>query len=617
MAMNRSVHRLAAILAVAALSRAAAAQFDNAWVAFTNDSANRIHNPDGSIATQITNNGDEKHFAYGDFDNDGWIDLVIVTKAPASFPGMRRGYLLMNEGGVLVDRTAQFGADADIGGSMGLFDLLDYRKVKAVDVNGDGLLDLVTCATNLGSSEAANPKYLSHPRVYINKGFDVSGHWLGFRYEDARIPTLIGANGQTAAPRFDSVAAGDVTGDGSPDLYFVQYHGTETGFSNNANNTNGDRLLVNDGNGFFSDSGTTRMTQAMLTSSFGTECKIADMNGDGALDVAKTSTLDLPIQNSIAYNQPGNVGFFGTFQTFNPSGQPYHMDVGDLNNDGKLDMVLTDDGADRYVFNTGNDALGRVIWSAAKTFSFVNGADEGLGSENHIVDLNNDGWADVVISDFDHDLAGCSRRAHIYHNPGGAIGSTTIQLVEEAGSSGWVGANGILSSDLAGTYDEAIFDIDNDGDMDIVFGRCAGTSVFINQESSCTFVKYGTPVANTTGKPALIGYAGTSSISHNDWTLKTTQCPHNKTCLYIYGTAQVAPVPFGDGVREIGGTIKRMATTSTDANGNNSFHADFTSAPLNALVPGNTRYFMLWYRDPQGGPAGYNGSSALQVTMCP
>jgi hypothetical protein len=60
-----------------------------------------------------------------------------------------------------------------------------------------------------------------------------------------------------------------------------------------------------------------------------------------------------------------------------------------------------------------------------------------------------------------------------------------------------------------------------------------------------------------------------------------------------------------------------MATTSTDANGNNSFHADFTSAPLNALVPGNTRYFMLWYRDPQGGPAGYNGSSALQATMCP
>ena len=613
--MSRYTHRFSAILALAALAPAAMAQFDNQWASFANDTHNRIHNPDGTLATQIVNNNDEKHFAYGDFNNDGWIDLVMVCKAQCSVPGMRRGYLMMNEGGVLVDRTTQYGIDSDFAGSMGLLDLVDSRKAVAVDVNHDGLLDLVTCATNLGA-ESSNPKYISHPRVYINKGFDVSGNWLGFRYEESRIPALVGANGQLAAPRFCSIAAGDVTGDGAPDLYAVQYHDTETGYGDNPNNTNGDRLLVNDGNGFFSDSGTTRMSQTMLNSAFGTECKIVDLNGDGSRDVFKCTTLG-GAGNVISYNQTGaNLGFFNFFQGA-PSSSPYHIDVGDLNNDGKLDFVASDDGADQYYFNTGNDALGRVIWSAGKVFSFVNAGDDGFGSESHIKDLNNDGWADIIISDVDHDLTGCGRRAHIYHNPGGSVGSTSIQLIEEAGSNGWFGANGIFSADLTGTFDEAIFDIDNDGDMDIVFGRCAGTSVFINQESNCQFVKYGTPVANSTGKPALIDYSGTSSISHNDWTLKTTQCPHNKTCLYIYGTAQSAPVPFGDGVREIGGTIKRMATTSTDANGNQSFHADFTTAPLNALVPGNTRYFMLWYRDPQGGPAGYNGSSALQATMCP
>jgi len=613
--MTRHAKHFAAILAAAALSPAALAQFDNQWAQFAKDT-NRIQNPDGSVATQITNNGDEKHFAYGDFNGDGWMDLAIVTKQPASIPGMRRGFLLINNGaGVLVDRTSQYGVDSDFAGSMGLLDLVDSRKVKAVDVNGDGLLDLVTCATNLGT-ESGNPKYISHPRIYINKGFDVGGNWLGFRYEESRIPTLIGANGQTAAPRFCSIAVGDVTGDGFPDIYAVQYHTTETGYGDNPNNTNGDRLLINDGTGFFTDSGTTRMSQTMLNSAFGTECKIADLNGDGVNDIAKCSTLNSPTYISVAYNQPANVGFFSTFQTQNPSGQPYHIDFGDLNKDGKLDLAISDDASDRYLINTGNDALGRVIWGPAATFQFVTGGDDGFGSENHIVDLNNDGWDDVVISDFDHDLTGCSRRCHIYHNQGGAIGGAVV-LREEAGSSGWRGANGILPSDLTGTYDEAIFDIDNDGDMDIVIGRCAGTTVFINQESSCTFVKYGTPVANTTGKPALIGYSGTSSISHNDWVLKTTQCPHNKTCLYIYGTAQSSPVPFGDGVREIGGTIKRMATTTTDANGNNSFPVDFTSSPINTLVPGNTRYFMLWYRDPQGGPAGYNGSSALQMTVCP
>jgi hypothetical protein len=614
--MSRYTNLLSALFAAAALSPLASAQFDNQWASFANDTANRIHNPDGSPATQITNNNDEKHFAYGDFNGDGWIDLVMVCKAQCSEPGMRPGYLMMNEGGVLVDRTAQYAADSDYPGSMGLLDLVDSRKAVAVDVNNDGLLDIVTCATNLGTVEQTNPKYISHPRVYINKGFDGQGNWLGFRYEEARIPTLIGANGHIAAPRFCSIAAGDVTGDGFADLYAIQYHDTETGYADNPNNTNGDRLLINDGTGFFTDSGTTRMSQAMLTSAFGTEVKIVDLNGDGAKDVFKCTTLG-GLGDMTNYNQTGaNLGIFN-FYAHAPGSSPYHIDVGDLNNDGKPDFVESDDGADTYYFNTGNDALGRVIWSSGHVFQFVNAADDGFGSESHIKDLNNDGWNDIIISDVDHDDVGCGRRAHIYHNPGGTPGSTNIQLIEEAGSNGWFGANGIFAGDLTGTFDEAIFDIDNDGDMDIVFGRCSGTSVFINQESNCSFVKYGTPVANSTGLPAEIGYSGTTSISHNDWNLKTTQCPHNKTCLYIYGTAQIAPVPFGDGVREIGGTIKRMATTTTDANGNQSFHADFTTAPLNTLVPGNTRYFMLWYRDPTGGPSGYNGSSALQATICP
>ena len=58
-------------------------------------------------------------------------------------------------------------------------------------------------------------------------------------------------------------------------------------------------------------------------------------------------------------------------------------------------------------------------------------------------------------------------------------------------------------------------------------------------------------------------------------------------------------------------------TSSTDSTGHVSFPVDFAASPLNTLVPGDTRYFMLWYRDPAGGPNGYNGSSALAATMCP
>ena len=65
------------------------------------------------MATEITGSADEKHFAWGDFNRDGWVDVVMVLKIPASFPGKRRGFLLMNEGGVLVDRTAQYAGDSD------------------------------------------------------------------------------------------------------------------------------------------------------------------------------------------------------------------------------------------------------------------------------------------------------------------------------------------------------------------------------------------------------------------------------------------------------------------------------------------------------------------------
>src|SRR4051812_8402792 len=70
--MNPCTHRFAAVLALAALCPTALAQFDNQWASFANATNSRIHNPDGSVATQITSNNDEKHFAYGDFNNDGW-----------------------------------------------------------------------------------------------------------------------------------------------------------------------------------------------------------------------------------------------------------------------------------------------------------------------------------------------------------------------------------------------------------------------------------------------------------------------------------------------------------------------------------------------------------------
>ena len=44
---------------------------------------------------------------------------------------------------------------------------------------------------------------------------------------------------------------------------------------------------------------------------------------------------------------------------------------------------------------------------------------------------------------------------------------------------------------------------------------------------------------------------------------------------------------------------------------------DMNSTALSSIQPADTRYFQLWYRDPQGGPFGFNLSNGLEITFCP
>jgi hypothetical protein len=131
------------------------------------------------------------------------------------------------------------------------------RKSQLVDVNNDGWLDLVTST----SISDGLPRYLGHPRIYINKG-QVGGVWQGFRYEYARIPQLLSTTGAIANPRFCSVVAGDLTGDGYVDLYFSDYDTGQVGPAENPNNDMDNKLLINQGAanpGYFVDESVLRM----------------------------------------------------------------------------------------------------------------------------------------------------------------------------------------------------------------------------------------------------------------------------------------------------------------------------------------------------------------------
>ena len=417
------------------------------WMTFVNETDTRLQS-DPSVGV---NDDREKDYAVGDLDMDGDDDLICVRKQPFTSTGRNTNVLFLNEGGVLVDRTAAYATQSDVAGDQGFLTPTNDRDVKMVDVNGDGWLDVVT-ATTLTDNDS---KHLSHPRIYINLG-EVNGLWQGLRYEDARIPQMHA----TAGPRFCSVAAGDIDGDGDEDLYFGDY---DSGGSQIFDYNN--RLLINDGNGYFTDESEARLTAEMRESAFGAASVIADMNGDGVLDIVKQTSLNAPQHIAVTWNSPTNEGVFIGYQIVDQLA-PYHVSVGDLNGDGMLDMITSDDGVDNYYLNQGNDSNGYAQF-AQRAFSSVT---SGFGSDNYCVDLDNDGNLDVIICDVDVDITGCSRTTHLLRNRGESPDVTFSR-----------DDTGIPDSMLTGVHDVGIIDLNGDGWLDLVIGRCESTEVWINE----------------------------------------------------------------------------------------------------------------------------------------
>jgi hypothetical protein len=469
--------------ASAFIASSATAQFVN----YVNETSTRLV----AMSSLLVNDNLEKDFGWGDFDQDGDIDLVCMRKFPGSIQGGFRDILFMNENGVLVDRTPEYGSTSDTAGSQGMFDSANDRDVKVVDVDNDGWLDLVT-ATTMSDHVST---MLGQPRVYKNLGDDANGNWRGFRFEDARIPQLFAINGTAANPRFCDLAVGDYNGDGYVDLFYTDYDTPETSGTicidlnadgdttdagecqqspgETATNDFNNKLLYNFGAanpGHFYDTTTTRMTSAQLASAFGNAAAAADLNNDGKLDIVRINTLTGGQDVATMYSKADGLGnsFDGPDQA--TAGAPYNLDVGDLNNDGRLDLVIVDDGQDKILINTGNGADGFANFTSYT----ISASPSEFGNAVRIVDLNNDGLKDVIVCDVDADLGpfcpSSGRTTKIYRNTG-VVGSTMLSNQSSV----------LPTASISSVFDIATFDIDGNGWQDMVIGRCGGIDVFMNR----------------------------------------------------------------------------------------------------------------------------------------
>lgn len=255
MESTRRRHHCALCLTSALLVAAPAVAGD--WITYVDQTVTRLV-ADASVGVSDIR---EKDYAIGDLDRDGDLDLVVVRKIPFTNPGGFRNVLFMNENGVMTDRAATL--------APAFLDATDDRDVEIVDVDADGWLDVITAGT-----------FEEQPRILMNLG-RVAGVWQGLEYQPNRLPVLTSPTGN--GPKFCGLGVGDITGDGRPELYFTDYQ-----------NDLEDRLLINNGAGFFSDQTATRLTEAMVDSTFGT----APTSSMSTATVSTTSSRTTPLEGA-------------------------------------------------------------------------------------------------------------------------------------------------------------------------------------------------------------------------------------------------------------------------------------------------------------------------------
>ena len=256
-----------------------------------------------------------------------------------------------------------------------------------------------------------------------------------------------------------AAAAIDIDNDGDQDLYLLNY-GPNIFYRNNGNGTFSD---ITDNLGLRGPDKLNGFTKWSIGACFW------DYNLDGRLDVIVGNFLafdpkyftpsspklmpspsEYAGQASMLYEQTADGKFTDVTKKrglFYPDSKCMGMTVYDYDNDGDLDIFQANDHQLNFHFNNEKGNFSEV---AVKSGVAANSKGIGTGSMHaSIGDIDGDGLIDIFVPDLDYGA--------LYKNMGNGIFK---DITEESG------LEKILEG--KGTWGAALFDYDNDGDLDIV-----------------------------------------------------------------------------------------------------------------------------------------------------
>ena len=295
--------------------------------------------------------------------------------------------------------------------------------------------------------------------VFLNKGDGSLGAMASY---PVGAPGLMDPNHDSPI----SLASADVNGDGQADLVTANYGGL------------GVNVLLNDGTGAFVTGGN------YFAGSGPTFVALGDLNGDDRADVVLSCPQLRTGIGDVNVLMNDGAGAFPTFVKYAVGREPSAVAVGDLNGDGKLDVVSANAAGDVSVLLDGQ--AGNLSTSGTYATA-ASGGQTGVAAG----DLDGDGKPDLAVVNSVVD-----RFVSVLLNNGDGTYAPAVKYV--------TGPSGVTP------YSVAIGDLNGDGRADLAVGvwienATANVSVLVNGGGAI----FGAPVAIAAGM-------GPSSVAIGD-----------------------------------------------------------------------------------------------------